>query len=109
MLSFHLPDSSNSSLSLKKDNQYIIFRIKNNELNTQYKKYASNARLFPNGTVTLGQAKKNHSGDYMIEEYDLHGSLVRKIKVHLEIQGKFDKTDFVYFHEKTLISDPVIL
>lgn len=57
----------------------------------------SNAELFKNGTFLLGHAMKNHSGNYMLEEYGLGGQLMRKTILQLEIQGRFNKTEICVF------------
>lgn len=39
------------------------------------------------GTFRLGNATKEHSGKYVLEEYRDDGQIMRRAQVHLKIQG----------------------
>ncbi|XP_043996288.1 uncharacterized protein LOC122844665 [Gambusia affinis] len=43
------------------------------------------------GTFSLGNAMKEHSGDYSLEEYDAAGQEIRNVKVHIKIQKPVSK------------------
>ncbi|XP_034539092.1 uncharacterized protein LOC117812458 [Notolabrus celidotus] len=91
LLIFQLTDKADSNLRLKKDDKYVITRIKKLKIEFQHKEYASDAKVFPNGSFILGRATKNHSGDYMLEEHTSGGVLIRTVNLHLEIQAPVSK------------------
>ncbi|XP_067348075.1 T-cell surface antigen CD2-like [Channa argus] len=85
---FHLPNTANMEMTLKKDNKYVIFKVKNQKvtLNENYTEPQNEAEFFASGTLILGNAMKKHSGKYVLEIFDPNGNLLKKINVHLEIQ-----------------------
>ncbi|KAI9527283.1 hypothetical protein NQZ68_032154 [Dissostichus eleginoides] len=91
LLIFHLPNTANTSLRLKKDNEYIVLKIQKNKTLYKHEEFVNQYELFTNGTVKLGNATKRHSGDYLLEEFGSNGSLLKKLKVHLEIQAPVSK------------------
>lgn len=90
LLIFHLPNTANSGIRLIKDNKYFFLKIANNQIisDSPLKEYVNQSKLFTNGTIKLGKAMKRHSGDYLLEEHDFNGHLLKKVNVHLEIQGR---------------------
>ena len=88
LLIFHLPNTANTSLRLKKDNEYIVLKIQKNKTLYKHEEFVNQYELFTNGIVKLGSATKRHSGDYLLEEFGSNGSLLNILKVHLEIQGR---------------------
>lgn len=91
LLIFHLP---NTDIRLKKDGDGLILKAQNHRV-TLYGKYRNEYELFTNGTFKLGKATKKRSGDYVLEEFGSNGTLLKKVKVHLEIQGKY-KNIYIY-------------
>ncbi|XP_070772805.1 uncharacterized protein [Enoplosus armatus] len=91
LLIFHLPNTANSEIKLKKDNEHLIFKIVKNKIVTLHEDYANQPELFTNGTIKLGNAMKTHSGDYLLEEFGSNGTLLKKLNVHLEIQAAVSK------------------
>lgn len=86
-LIFHLGNTSNvtSNIRLIKDNNVIIFKISKNKIVSPNKEYVTDPELLANGMVSLGRAGRNHSGDYLLEEFRSDGVSVKKVTVHLEI------------------------
>lgn len=84
---FHLPNRP-TDIRLKKDNNCMILKIVKNRTVTLYEECAHESEFFTNGTFKLGNAMKRHSGDYVLEEFGSDGVLVKKVNVHLEIQGR---------------------
>ncbi|XP_044079393.1 uncharacterized protein LOC122888710 [Siniperca chuatsi] len=91
LLMFHLPNTANTEVKLKKDNKYIILKIVKNQIVTQHEEYMNQSELFTNGTFKLGNAMKRHSGDYRLEEFGSNGTLLKEVNVHLEIQAPVSK------------------
>ncbi|XP_034539090.1 uncharacterized protein LOC117812457 [Notolabrus celidotus] len=91
ILRFHLRNTADTDLKLRKDNQVIILTIKKNKIAVQNKEYAGDAKLLSNGSFILGTASKNHSGDYTLEEHYSDGLFKRKVNLHLFIQAPVSK------------------
>ena len=89
MLIFHLPSTANTSIRLRKDSKEIVLKTSKDKTVTFHGEFVNQTELFTNGTWKLGTATKRHSGDYMLEEFGYAGDSVKKVTVHLEIQGKF--------------------
>lgn len=66
----------------------MILKVKNGKP-TFDKIFINQPDAFENGRLTLGNAMKNHSGDYVLEEFQSNGSTLKKMMVHLEIQGMY--------------------
>lgn len=81
-LSFNLPNTANTEIKFTKDDKYIIFKRDKNQLVTYDK-----PGIFIDQTFKLYNVTKWHSGDYEMEEHGLNGSLLKKVKMHLEMQG----------------------
>ena len=81
-LIFNLPNAANKDIRLIKDN-HKIFEIKNNQI-----VYNNESGIFINQTFKLINVTKRHSGDYEMEGWHSNGTLLKKVKVRLEIQGR---------------------
>ncbi|XP_026228974.1 uncharacterized protein LOC113170885 [Anabas testudineus] len=91
LLLFHLPNTANTEIKLIKDNKYLILRRIKNEIVTLNEEYADSqtqSELLTRGTLNFGEAKKRHSGEYTLEEFDSKGALVKKVIGQLEIQAQ---------------------
>lgn len=89
LLIFHLPNAPNTEVRLTKDDKYLILKIVKNQIETAHKEYTNLSDRFTNGTIKLGKAMKRHSGDYLLEEFGSNGASLKKVKVHLQIQGRW--------------------
>ncbi|XP_028277915.1 sodium-dependent phosphate transport protein 2A-like [Parambassis ranga] len=85
-LMFHLSNKANTSLVLMKDYKYRILRKNNYKTMKTHQKHMNQSE-----TLKLGNATKQHSGDYSLEVFGPDGRLLRKINVHLEIQAPVSK------------------
>ncbi|XP_040006463.1 uncharacterized protein LOC120802576 isoform X2 [Xiphias gladius] len=86
-LLFHLPNTADTFIKLIKDSKYLILRAVKNQTVYLNEEYVNQSELFTTGTFNLGNTMKRHSGDYLLEEYRSDGALLKKAKVHLEIQA----------------------
>ncbi|KAM6983504.1 uncharacterized protein LKV04_011453 [Tautogolabrus adspersus] len=91
LLVFHLSNTAETEIRLKKDKQHLILKLNNNQIEKQHEEYANQPELFTKGRFEFGKATKNHSGDYTLEEHSLNGTLIRKVNVHLEIKAPVSK------------------
>ncbi|XP_042355495.1 uncharacterized protein LOC121952742 [Plectropomus leopardus] len=91
LLIFHLPNTANTDITLKKDDEYIIFKRVKNKTVTLHEEYTHQPQLFTDGTIKLGHAMKRHSGEYVLEEFGSNGVLLKNVKMHLEIQAPVSK------------------
>ncbi|XP_067464650.1 uncharacterized protein [Thunnus thynnus] len=87
-LIFNLPNTENTEIKLTKDDKYIIFIIKKKQIVTN-----NESGIFTNQTFKLNNAMKWHSGDYQMEEFELNGILLKKVKMHLQIQAPVSEPD----------------
>lgn len=85
----------------------MILKIVKNRTVTLYEECAHESEFFTNGTFKLGNAMKRHSGDYVLEEFGSDGVLVKKVTVHLEIQGRLKcfpwSTHYVFKIKKSIV------
>lgn len=81
-LIFHLTDTVNPDVMLKKDKKHMILKVKKHSVNVN-EEYGS----FTDGILKLGKATKRHSGDYLLEEFGSDGNLLKEINVQLQITG----------------------
>ncbi|XP_054873402.1 T-cell surface antigen CD2 [Amphiprion ocellaris] len=92
LLIFHLSDKANPELTLFKDGKQRILKIDKHGNVTLHEEYANQSELtYEHGTLKLLNTMKIHSGDYEMEEFSSDGKLLKKVKVHLEIQGPVSK------------------
>ncbi|XP_042355731.1 uncharacterized protein LOC121952918 isoform X3 [Plectropomus leopardus] len=91
LLIFHLSNTANTDITLKKDDEYIIFKRVKNKTVTLHEDYMNQPEPFTNGSIKLGYAMKRHSGDYQLEEFGFNGVLLKKVNVNLEIQAPVSK------------------
>ncbi|XP_060911091.1 uncharacterized protein LOC132988028 [Labrus mixtus] len=94
LLVFHLPNTADRDVRLKKDKKYMILKLYTNQIESLHKEYVNHSNqteLFTKGRLELGKATKKHSGDYMLEEYSVNGNLIRKVNVHVEIEAPVSK------------------
>lgn len=82
-------------MRLTKDNKHMILNFKNNKVTFGKTTTPELQDAFKNGRLTLGKAMKNHSGDYVLEEFEPNGSAVNKLNMHLEIQGMYTMESFL--------------
>lgn len=91
-LCFQLPNTANTEITLKKDDKHLILKVKNQIviLKGEYAESCSQnqSKLSNSGTFNLGKAIKRDSGNYTLEEFRSNGALLKKVTVHLEIQGR---------------------
>ncbi|XP_071317094.1 uncharacterized protein [Trachinotus anak] len=86
LLLFHLPNTQDREMMLKKDNKHLILKVKHPNV-TLNEEYVNQAEGFTGGVLNLGDAMKRHSGDYELEEFTSNGVLQKKVHVHLEIHA----------------------
>ncbi|CAK6976285.1 uncharacterized protein LOC122995085 isoform X1 [Scomber scombrus] len=94
-LIFNLPNTANTEIMVTKDDKYLIFKRDKNKRVTY-----NESGDFTNQTFKLNNATKRHSGNYQMEEHGLNGTLLKKVKVHLEIQSTKEK--------KAPVSEPAV-
>ncbi|XP_068591130.1 uncharacterized protein [Cebidichthys violaceus] len=90
LLIFHLTNKANTNIRLTKDGTYLILKIAKNQTETD-EEYVTQSEVFTNGTITLGNAMKRHSGDYLLEEHGSNGVLLKRVNMRLEIQVPVSK------------------
>ncbi|KAG8008537.1 hypothetical protein GBF38_019737 [Nibea albiflora] len=93
-LLFHLTNTANPDIRLIKDDKIPILKVKNHKMSLN-NEYVNHFELFTNGTFKLGNAMKKHSGDYLLTEYGVDGTLLRNVTVRLEIQGSISHYSLV--------------
>ncbi|XP_049447252.1 uncharacterized protein LOC125897840 [Epinephelus fuscoguttatus] len=91
LLIFQLSKTSNTEMTLIKDDKYIILKIQKNQKVTLHEEYVNQSALFNDGTIKLGKAMKRHTGNYVLEEFGSEGVLLKKVNVHLIIQAPVSK------------------
>nr|XP_029138548.1 uncharacterized protein LOC110004228 isoform X1 [Labrus bergylta] len=94
LLIFHLPNTADTDVRLKKDKKYMILKSYKNQIESLHEEYVNHSNqteLFTKGRLELGKATKKHSGDYMLEEYSGNGNFIRKVNVHVEIEAPVSK------------------
>ncbi|KAK9536903.1 hypothetical protein VZT92_006656 [Zoarces viviparus] len=91
LLIFHLTNTAKTNIRLSKDDKYVVLGIAKNQIETSNEEYVSQSEVFTNGTITLGNATKRHSGDYLLDEYDSDGVLLKQVNMHLELQVPVSK------------------
>nr|XP_020494002.1 uncharacterized protein LOC109987310 isoform X2 [Labrus bergylta] len=94
LLIFHLPNTADTDVRLKKDKKYMILKSYKNQIESLHEEYANHSNqteLYTKGRLELGKATKKHSGDYMLHEYTIKGTLIRKVNVHVEIEAPVSK------------------
>ncbi|XP_031730039.1 uncharacterized protein LOC116398120 [Anarrhichthys ocellatus] len=90
LLIFHLTNTAKPNIRLEKDEKYVILRTAKNQIET-HEEYVNHSEVFANGTITLGNAMKRHSGDYLLQEFESNGVLLKKVNMHLELQVPVSK------------------
>ncbi|XP_078028698.1 uncharacterized protein LOC144464723 [Epinephelus lanceolatus] len=91
LLIFQLSNTSNTDITLIKDDKYIILKKVKHRIVTLHEEYLNQPALFNNGTIKLGKAMKRHTGNYVLEEFGSNGHLLKKVNVHLVIQAPVSK------------------
>ena len=86
-LIFHLSNTENAEITLKKDDKYRILKANKDGTVTLDEYFTNQTGDIYNGIINLGTATKRHSGDYTLEEYSSDGRNLKTVHVHLKIHG----------------------
>lgn len=85
-LIFHLPINASKIMLKKNETTNILNTI--NMVVILHEEYKNRSAYFTNGTFKLDKAQRRDSGDYQLQIYASSGTLLYKINMHLEIQGR---------------------
>ncbi|XP_055358040.1 uncharacterized protein LOC114869692 isoform X2 [Betta splendens] len=88
-------NATNTEVTLKKDDKYLIFKVKNRLVTLKGEYAQSHSQVVPkitnSGAINLGKATKSHSGKYTLEIFLSNGTLQNKVTVHLNVQAPVSK------------------
>ncbi|XP_023198592.1 uncharacterized protein LOC111610143 [Xiphophorus maculatus] len=90
-LHFHLSKTKIIDFRLTKNGEYILLITYSNGKVDLKGQYVSQFEEIRPGTFSLGNAMKEHSGVYRLEEYDAAGQEMRNVQVHVKIQKPVSK------------------
>lgn len=87
-LHFHLSKTKIIDFRLTKNGEYILLITYSNGKVDLKGQYVSQFEEIRPGTFSLGNAMKEHSGNYCLQEYDAAGQEMRNVQVHVKIQSR---------------------